>query len=90
MVQRVTGKTLKDLAKEHIFDPLGMQHTLFLDNHKDLIKNRAFGYYKNSDADFDNAIRRFELVGSGGLYSTVLDLYQWDQNFYTNSSCEEG
>ncbi|WP_431122729.1 serine hydrolase domain-containing protein [Flagellimonas flava] len=90
IVQRVTGKSLKDFAKEHIFDPLGMEHTLFLDNHKDLIKNRAFGYYKNSDGDFDNAIRRFELVGSGGVYSTVLDLYKWDQNFYKNRLGEGG
>jgi hypothetical protein len=27
---------------------------------------------------------RFDLVGSGGLYTTVKDLYLWDQNFYHN------
>ena len=27
---------------------------------------------------------RFDLVGSGGMYSTVEDLYLWDQNFYNN------
>ena len=27
---------------------------------------------------------RFDLVGSGGLYTTIEDLYLWDQNFYHN------
>jgi len=27
---------------------------------------------------------RFDLVGSGGLYTSVEDLYLWDQNFYQN------
>ena len=27
---------------------------------------------------------RFDLVGSGGLYSTVEDMFLWDQNFYKN------
>ena len=27
-------------------------------------------------------ISRFDLVGSGGLYTTVEDLFLWDQNFY--------
>ncbi len=28
---------------------------------------------------------RFALVGSGGLYTTVEDLFRWDQNFYHNT-----
>jgi hypothetical protein len=27
---------------------------------------------------------RFDLVGSGGLYSNIEDMYLWDQNFYSN------
>jgi CubicO group peptidase (beta-lactamase class C family) len=29
-------------------------------------------------------IMRFDLVGSGGLYTTVEDLFLWDQNFYNS------
>ena len=34
---------------------------------------------------FKNLINRFDLVGSGGVYSSIEDLYLWDQNFYHNS-----
>jgi hypothetical protein len=33
---------------------------------------------------------RFDLVGSGGLYTTVEDLFLWDQNFYNNKLGEVG
>lgn len=85
IVKTASGQSLKDFAREHIFDPLGMSQTRLLDDVRDLIENRAFAYYaKESGSGFSNAIRRFELVGSGGVYSTVLDLYKWDQNFYDN------
>ena len=85
IIEKVADQSLKEFAQENIFDPLGMTNTTFLDNHKDLIPNRAPGYYKNAQkGGFDNAIRRFELVGSGGVYSNVLDLYRWDQNFFSN------
>jgi hypothetical protein len=49
-----------------------------------IIKNRALGYTPMSECGFGNMTMRFDLVGSGGLYSTVEDLYLWDQNFYHN------
>ena len=33
---------------------------------------------------------RFDLVGSGGLYTSVEDLYKWDQNFYENKLGKTG
>ncbi|MFT4801069.1 MAG: CubicO group peptidase (beta-lactamase class C family) [Flavobacteriaceae bacterium] len=85
IIKKVSGQSLREFTKEHIFDPLGMKSTLFYDDNTDLIKNRAFSYNKKSKEDgFDNLIMRFDLVGAGGAYSTIEDLYLWDQNFYTN------
>ena len=85
IVEKVAGQTLRMFAQEHIFDPLGMKNTLFYDDNTDLIKNRVFSYEKKSGEDgFNNLIMRFALVGSGGVYSTIEDLYLWDQNFYNN------
>ena len=43
------------------------------------------GYEKmDNSAGFGNIIRRFELVGSGGVYTNIEDLVSWDQNFYNN------
>jgi CubicO group peptidase (beta-lactamase class C family) len=60
-----------------------MNNTMFYDDINDLIKNRAFSYQK-TDQGFNNLVSRFDLVGSGGMYSTVKDLALWDYNFYEN------
>ncbi len=83
IVEKVSGQSIRDFAHENIFQPLGMNHTLFYDDNTDFVKNRAFSYRKTEEG-FDNTILRFDLVGSGGLYSTVEDLYLWDQNYYDN------
>ena len=85
IIEKASGQSLKMFAQEHIFSPLGMKSTLFYDDNTDLIKNRVFSYDKNSSEDgFDNLIMRFDLVGSGGVYSNIEDLFLWDQNFYNN------
>lgn len=86
IVEKAAGQSLREFAHQNIFEPLGMNNTLFYDDNTDLIKNRVFSYEKKDNEDgFDNLIMRFDLVGSGGIYSTVEDLYLWDQNFYNNS-----
>lgn len=82
IIEQVAGMPLSSFVDQEIFKPLGMMHSLFLDNVNRLIPNRALGYHKNLDDQIENMIMRFDLVGSGGLYTTVEDLYLWDQNFY--------
>jgi CubicO group peptidase (beta-lactamase class C family) len=85
IIEKAAGQTLKEFAAENIFEPLGMSRTLFYDDNTDIIKNRVFSYAKEAKKDkFDNLIMRFDLVGSGGVYSCVEDLFLWDQNFYHN------
>lgn len=83
IIEAASGQTLRSFAHENIFQPLGMNNTLFYDDCRDLIQNRVFSYEKTNDG-FNNLIMRFDLVGSGGVYSTVEDLFLWDQNFYNN------
>jgi CubicO group peptidase (beta-lactamase class C family) len=84
IILRVSGKTLREYAHEQIFVPLGMQHSFFNDNTLGIIPNRAFGYQQAAAGGFENLLMRFELIGSGGLYTTVEDLARWDRNFYAN------
>jgi hypothetical protein len=83
IIEKASGQTLKTFAYENIFEPLGMKNTLFYDDNTDLIKNRVFSYEK-TNTGFKNLIFRFDLVGSGGVYSNIEDLYLWDQNFFRN------
>lgn len=86
IVKAASTTSLKEFARQHIFEPLGMYNTLYLDDNGEIVKNRAFGYGKTEGKDgFRNIIRRYDLVGSAGIYSTIEDLYRWDQNFYHNT-----
>lgn len=83
IVKRASGKSLREFAEENIFQPLGMRDTLFYDDHTMIIENRADGhFYKDGSIDVFNT--SYDLVGAGGLYTTVEDLFLWDQNFYRN------
>lgn len=82
IVKRASGDSLREYAHEHIFAPLGMNNTHFHDDFRRLIKNRASGYLQRGKDRYMNFLSTFDLVGSGGLYSSVKDLLLWDQNFY--------
>lgn len=83
IIEKASGKSLKEYAQNNIFKPLGMQNSHFHDDYFHIIRDRAFSYFYDENR-FNNLIMRFDLVGSGGLYTSVEDLYLWDQNFYQN------
>src|SRR5262249_16646263 len=85
VVKRATGKSLAEFAAKNIFQPLGMKHTLFYDDHRIVVPNRVAAYDADKDGKFSvDWSTLFDIVGSGGLMSNVDDLLQWDRNFYSN------
>lgn len=84
VIKRITGKTFAEYSSEKILKPLGMENSHFHDNYTHLIKNRASGYRNFEDNSYGSIPMRFDLVGSGGLYTTVEDMEKWDSNFYRN------
>src|SRR5215813_10335805 len=82
VIKRASGKSFAEFAKENIFDPLGMKHTLILDNHKKIVPMRATGYSPNPHGGFQIEMSNFEQTGDGAVQTTIEDLYLWDQNFY--------
>ncbi|MFN2144494.1 MAG: serine hydrolase domain-containing protein, partial [Anaerolineales bacterium] len=47
IVEQVSGKTLGEFAAENIFQPLGMENTLFRECHSRVIPNRAISYVQH-------------------------------------------
>ena len=82
IVERVSGKSLRAFAEENIFKPLGMKNTLYFDNRFEVVKNRAHGYRVGPDKSVRARSSLNDLVGDGGVLTTVEDLYLWTQNFY--------
>jgi CubicO group peptidase (beta-lactamase class C family) len=82
IIEQVTGKPYAKVLQERIFDPLGMKDTGY-DDDAPLIKKRASGYQKTPDG-YENAPYLDMLLpyAAGSIYSTVEDLYKWDQALY--------
>jgi CubicO group peptidase (beta-lactamase class C family) len=82
-VKRVTGKSFREWTRENIFAPLGMSKTHFNDNHNEIVKNRAYSYYKNGEKGYLKAVEHLTAMGSSSLYTTVTDLSKWLLNLKT-------
>lgn len=85
VVERVTGKSLREFAGERIFDPLGMEETHFHDDHEMIVPNRAWAYAPDPEGIYGYriSIPDFDVVGATSLFTTVHDMAAWDRNFYT-------
>lgn len=82
IVEEASGKSLKDYCQETMFEPLGMNHTHFHDDHEMIVENRAYSYYPRDEQGFKHAVLSFATVGASSLFTTVEDLALWEQNFY--------
>lgn len=82
ILEQVSGKSYESLLQDRIFGPLGMKNSGYTHT-ETLIPHRAAGY-ERADAGFRNA-RFYDMsipFAAGALYSTVGDLFLWDQALY--------
>ena len=84
LAERVSGRTLREFTADEIFGPLGMEHSLFVDDGTGIVPRRTDGYRKTETGAWhiDNA--DLDLLGDGGVFTTIDDFILWDQNFYDN------
>jgi CubicO group peptidase (beta-lactamase class C family) len=84
VVERISGQTFGEYLRDNIFGPLGMENTVVFERADVEIHNRAFGYSRSGNSFVLNDDDVLNLIiGSGGIYSTVEDLFLWDQALYT-------
>ncbi len=82
VIERVTGTTYEERLKEKIFLPAGMKNSGY-DHHDTIIPHRATGYERTFDGYKNAPYLDMSLpYAAGSLYSTVEDLYLWDQALY--------
>ncbi|PWV46542.1 serine hydrolase [Chitinophaga sp. S165] len=82
IVAKVSGMPYKDFLKQRIFEPLGMTYSI-ANVMGDSIYNRAYGYDQKADGlkMSDQSIYSY-ILGDGGVYSSVTDLYKWNEALY--------
>ncbi|MDQ2855096.1 MAG: serine hydrolase [Acidobacteriota bacterium] len=82
IIEKVTGKPYELVLKENILDRVGMKNTGY-DHYGTILSKRAAGYIKTQDG-YQNAPYLDMTIpyAAGSLYSTVEDLFLWDQALY--------
>jgi len=82
IIEKVTGRPYEQVLKENILDPLGMKNTGY-DHYGTVLSKRAAGYIKTQNG-YENAAYLDMSIpyAAGSIYSTVEDLFLWDQALY--------
>lgn len=82
IIEEVTEMSFDAFLKQYIFQPLGMNHSFVYDPAKGLPGTATISYlggYVPNPVMFADGV-----YGDKGIYSTVEDMYRWDQSFYQN------
>lgn len=83
IIEKASEKKYGDYLKETIFDPLGMKNS-GLYPATGLLKDAAIGYTEANEGLIPAPFIDMTIpAGAGALYSTVEDLFLWDQALYT-------
>ncbi len=83
IVERASGRTFGGFLAENVFGPLGMRDSAVRDNSEPEIPGRALGYSRDGDSfRLLDDHRLNHILGAGGVYSSLEDLYRWDQALY--------
>jgi len=84
IVEQRSGQTFARFLKQKIFAPLKMSNTLAYESGLSTVANRAYGHspegsgFRRTDQSLTSSV-----LGDGGVYSSVADLFKWDQALYT-------
>lgn len=83
IIEKITGVTFDQYVTDHILKPLGMENT-GVDNNKRLLSNMSSAYSVSSQQFIQSEYMDMSAIFSAGaMYSTVNDLFKWDQAFYS-------
>jgi len=76
LVEAVSGESLDSFCRKHFFDPLGMNDTAFVSDHRAVVPRRASSYRRTSDG-YERIALSYGTAGATSLHSTVMDLARW-------------
>lgn len=85
VVAAASDTSFRAYVDENIFDPLGMDDSHVHNDRNEVVRNRAVGYRQREEGVVMSHPWDYEIVGSGGVYSTVEDLARWTRNFDTEA-----
>ena len=78
IIERASGRSLNEFYVEEFFSHLGMTHTRWRSDFREIVPNRAQAYAPNDKGGWQLDMPLNEVAGAGGLLSTVGDLQLWN------------
>src|SRR5262245_55991928 len=81
IINRITGQSIAEFARERIFKPLHMQRTSYEEDATRVLPQRAVGHWKPSGDAWHTWRPTAYWAGGGSLNTCVEDLYLWDEAF---------
>lgn len=81
VVAKVSGRTFREFTNERIFAPLGMSHSFFYDDAREVVPSRAESYVPSEPGKWQRAPLNYETVGATSLHTTVDDMLRYVANF---------
>ncbi len=85
IVEKISGVNMAAFARKEIFEPLGMMQTHFHNDHTQIVKERASGYVPGNDGEYKISMTTLNMIGDGGIFTSVNDIKKWDDAFYDRS-----
>ena len=85
IVLEVAGMNLAEFAARELFQPLGMEHTHFHNDHNRIVKYRASRYVPDPRDGYKISMTTLDMIGDGGIFTTIKDLKKWDDAYYQSS-----
>lgn len=76
VVEKVTGLSFSEWTRRHIFEPLGMRNTRFVDDPDEILIGRAESYTPEG-GKWTRVPSRLAAVGSSSLFTTIDDMGRW-------------
>ena len=74
IVERITGQTLPQFAKERIFQPLGMEHTCIRSGYQEIIPGLAYSYQDEGNGTYYYNPLNYSLYGPTSVNTCAEDL----------------
>jgi len=85
IVTKLSGKSFATFLKERVFEPVGMDNTVAFEKGISTVPTRAYGYTVEGDSvEFADQSPYSAVLGDGGIYTSLNDLYLWDQSQYSD------
>ena len=81
IVEKLSGMNFREYAKKNLFEPAGMSESFIYDPmHPEMLRTAATGYVPRRGGPVVSEFNHLDgVTGDKGIYSTVEDMFLWDQ-----------